>query len=89
MPNRVRKVPRRPISGLTIEEVRIVADLRVMHAKVDELCQIVRALRERHSEADVNAYADTPVLSQDIEKVDEIYLWFIKLKQERNQRAAT
>ncbi len=73
---------------MTIDEVRIVADLRVMHAKVDELCQIVRALRERHGEADVNLYADGPILSEDIEKVDEIYLWFVKLKNERNKRAA-
>jgi len=27
-------------------------------------------------------YADQPVLSEDIHKVDGIYLWFVKLKEE-------
>jgi len=70
-------------SGLTIDEVRLVADLRVMHSKVDELHQIVHSLAERHHEADICDYADTPVLNLDIQKVDEIYLWFVKLKDEQ------
>jgi hypothetical protein len=27
-------------------------------------------------------YADQPVLTDDIQKIDEIYLWFVKLKEE-------
>jgi len=67
---------------LTIDEVRIVSDLRIMHAKVDELYNLVSALKQRHAEADVVKYADQPVLTEDIHKVDEIYLWFVKLKEE-------
>ena len=27
-------------------------------------------------------YADQPVLTEDIQKIDKIYLWFVKLKEE-------
>jgi hypothetical protein len=66
---------------LTIEEVRIVGDLRIMHAKVDELFQLVSSLKRRHDEGDVVKYADQPILTEDIQKVDEIYLWFVRLKE--------
>jgi hypothetical protein len=66
---------------LTIEEVRIVGDLRIMHAKVDELYQLVSSLKRHHDEADVVKYADQPILTEDIQKVDEIYLWFVRLKE--------
>jgi hypothetical protein len=67
---------------ITIDETRIVSDLRIMHAKVDELYHIVTALKKRHDEADVVKYADQPVLTEDIQKVDDIYLWFVELKEE-------
>ena len=67
---------------LNIEEVRIVSDLRIMHARVDELYHVVTALKKRHKEADVLKYADQPILTEDIQKVDEIYLWFVRLKEE-------
>ena len=77
-----------PVEGraLDIEEVRIVADLRIMHAKVDELHQIVQNLKRRHSQADIHKYADQPVLSEDIARVDELYLWFLSLKEESQKR---
>ena len=67
---------------LTIEETRIVSDLRIMHAKVDELYQVVGALKRHHDEGAIVKYADQPVLTEDIQKVDELYLWFVKLKEE-------
>ena len=67
---------------LTIEEVRTVSDLRIMHAKVDELYQIVSALKQRYDETAIVKYADQPVLTKDIQRVDEIYLWFVRLKEE-------
>jgi hypothetical protein len=67
---------------LDIEEVRLVGDLRIMHSKVDELYQVVSNLRRRHNEASVQKYADGPVLNEDITRVDEIYMWFVKLKEE-------
>lgn len=69
-------------NALNIEEVRLVADLRVMHAKVDELFQLVSNLKRRHDERAVRMYADREVLDQDIRRVDEIYLWFVKMKDE-------
>ena len=68
--------------SLNIEEVRIVSDLRIMHAKVDELRQLVSALKKHHNESDVVKYADQPILTEDIQNVDEIYMWFVKLKEE-------
>jgi len=67
---------------LTIDEVRTVSDLRIMHSKVDELYQIVNALKQRYDEAETIKYADQPVLTEDIRKVDEIYVWFVRLKEE-------
>ena len=71
---------------LDIDEVRLVSDLRIMHSKVDELFQIVSNLKHRHNEADVRLYADEPVLEEDISRVDQIYLWFVSLKEEGMQR---
>jgi hypothetical protein len=67
---------------LTIEETRLVSDLRIMHAKVDELFHVISALKRHHDESAVVKYADQPVLTEDIQKVDELYLWFVKLKEE-------
>ncbi len=72
---------------LTIGEVRIVSDLRIMHAKVDDLFHLVEQLRQRYDEAAVNIYSDKRLLSEDIERVDDIYLWFVKLREERDRRA--
>jgi hypothetical protein len=68
--------------ALSMEEVRIVSDLRIMHAKVDELFHLVTALKARHKEQDIVRYADQPVLTEDIQKVDALYLWFVKVKEE-------
>jgi hypothetical protein len=68
---------------LTVEEVRLVCDLRIMHAKVDELFQIVNALKQRHAEEDIRKYADHVALEKDIQEVDAIYLWFLGLKERR------
>jgi hypothetical protein len=70
---------------LTIDEVRLVSDLRVMHSKVDELFHIVSNLKRRHSDGAIHQFADQQVLSEDITRVDEIYLWFLQLKNERGR----
>jgi hypothetical protein len=70
---------------LDIDEVRLVSDLRIMHSKVDELYQIVANLKRRHSESEIHKYADQPVLNEDIARVDEIYLWFVSLKERERQ----
>ena len=72
-----------PVSGrwLEIEEVRLVSDLRIMHAKVEELYQIVNAIRRSHDEDAIFKYADQRRLAEDISRSDEIYLWFVTLKE--------
>jgi hypothetical protein len=65
---------------LDVDEVRLIADLRIMHSKVDELFQIVARLKQRHPEANIRKYADQTALESDIHEVDQIYLWFIGLK---------
>ena len=67
---------------LRIEEIRVVADLRIMHSKVNELFQVISVLKRRHPEMAIREYADQRMLDEDIKRVDEIYLWFIGLKEE-------
>jgi len=74
---------------LTLDEVRIVSDLRIMHAKVDDLFHLVGQLKQRYDEAAVHRYSDATLLTQDIERVDEIYLWFVKLREERDRRSTS
>jgi hypothetical protein len=71
---------------LNLEEVRLVSDLRIMHSKVDELHHVVDNLKRRHSHQDIFQYADVPVLAEDIRRVDEIYRWFVKLKEEAERQ---
>jgi len=68
--------------ALTVDQVRLIADLRIMHAKVDELYQISSVLQVRHDERAVVNHADKAVLAEDIRKVDELYIWFVELKDE-------
>jgi hypothetical protein len=78
---------KRPKEGYSnIEEIRLISDLRIMHAKIDELYGIVEDLKRRHSEASIVEYADRQVLPDNISRVDEIYMWFVKVKEERERR---
>lgn len=74
--------------GLDLEEVRLVSDLRIMHSKVAELYQVVANLKRRHSGADIHRYADQPLLNEDIARVDDIYGWFVALKEQRRNHEA-
>ncbi|HXO37412.1 MAG TPA: hypothetical protein VN872_02175 [Candidatus Acidoferrum sp.] len=68
--------------ALEVEEVRLIADLRIMHAKVHELFEVVTVLKRGHEENYIRRYADRVMLEKDIQRVDEIYLWFLNLKEE-------
>jgi hypothetical protein len=68
---------------LDVEEVRLIADLRIMHAKVHELFEVVAVLKRGHEENRIRRYADRAMLDKDIQRMDEIYLWFVSLKEER------
>jgi hypothetical protein len=71
---------------LDVDEIRLIGDLRIMHSKVDELYQIVSNLKRRHDDDAIHKYADQRVLSEDIDRVDELYMWFLRLK-EQNRRS--
>ena len=73
---------------LEIEEVRIIADLRVMHAKVNELHHMMGTLKDRYDESEIVRYSDQELLTHEIQQVDEIYLWFLKLKEEQRRKQA-
>ncbi len=66
---------------LEIEHVRLIADLRIMHAKVHELFEVVSVIKQRHQEPSIREFADHYMLEQDIKRVDEIYLWFLGVKE--------
>jgi hypothetical protein len=69
-----------------IEEIRLVSDLRIMHAKVDELYQLVHSLKRRHDEGDIVEYSDRQILADNIQHIDEIYLWYVRVKEETERR---
>jgi len=71
---------------LEIDEVRLIADLRIMHSKVDELYHVVTNLKRRHDDNSIHKYADQRVLSEDIDRVDELYMWFLRLKEQNRKR---
>lgn len=78
-----------PTSGrwLDVDEIRLISDLRIMHSKVDELYHLIANLKRRNSGDDIRKYADHPVLNEDIARVDEIYLWFVSLKNQAAKQA--
>lgn len=94
-PNRFYTLPMSALDGnlegrwLSVEEVRLVSDLRIMHAKVNEFYEIVQTLRSRYSESEILAYSDLPLLSQNIDHIDDIYLWFVKLREQRDRKNGT
>jgi hypothetical protein len=78
--NTMSKLNRGP--QFDVEEVRLIADLRIMHAKVHELFEVVNVLKRGHEENHIRRYADHKMLEKDIQRADEIYLWFVRLKEE-------
>jgi hypothetical protein len=77
--------PIQPVSGrwLEVEEIRLIADLRVMHAKVEELFFIVDSMRRRHSGDALALYFDEPVLMNDVRLIDDVYQWYLDLRERR------
>jgi hypothetical protein len=69
--NPKRAAKRQKVDVLDIEEIRLISDLRIMHAKIDELYALVENLKRRHSEALIVEYADRQRLSDNISRVDE------------------
>jgi hypothetical protein len=71
---------------LNLDETRLVSDLRIMHSKVDELYHLIDTLKRRHSHKDVYRYADGALLAENISRVDEIYIWLVRLKEEAERK---
>jgi hypothetical protein len=71
---------------LDVDEVRLIADLRIMHSRVDELYQVVTNLKRRHDDDSIHKFADQRVLSEDIDRVDEMYMWFLRLKEQKRRQ---
>jgi hypothetical protein len=78
--NMMTKSDNRP--RLDVDEVRLIADLRIMHSKVHELFEVISVLKRGREENFIRQYADHAMLEKDIQRVDEIYLWFVRLKEE-------
>ena len=53
-----------------------------MHAKVYELFEVVSVIKKRHEENSIRRCSDHAMLDQDIKRMDDIYLWFVRLKEE-------
>jgi hypothetical protein len=49
---------------------------------VHELFEIVSVIKSGHEENAIRRYSDQVMLEKDIQRVDEIYLWFVRLKEE-------
>ena len=50
---------------LDIEEIRLIADLRIMHSKVHELFEVISVLKRGHEENFIRQYADHAMLESD------------------------
>jgi len=82
-----RAVKHKVETTLGVEQIRLISDLRVMHSKVDELLTIVEHIRKRHDPEAVVEFADRTSLTDDINAVDKIYMWFVKLDEQRSGRS--
>lgn len=69
---------------ISVAQVRLIADLRIMHSKTSELYSTINMIRRRHTEADVVSCGDQNALKDDIGKMEQCYGWFLKIKSEVN-----
>ena len=63
------------------DAVELQTDLRILHAKVGELFQIVQQVRKHFEVDQVLTTADTRQLAKNIDHMDEVYRWFADLKK--------
>jgi len=66
---------------LNVDEIRVIADLRIMHSKVSELKSIVSSLRARYDARDVVEYSEETILAENIARMHEVYLLYLALKK--------
>ncbi len=64
----------------TRDGVELQTDLRILHAKVGELFQIVQQVKKHFDLDQVLTTADSRQLAKNIDRMDEVYRWFAGLK---------
>lgn len=77
----------RPLGGgsLDIDEIRLIAICASCTPKwMNCTISSPTLTKSRHNAVSIHEYADQPVLAEDIARVDEIYLWFLRLKERAN-----
>ena len=82
-----RPSKRKAETALGVDQMRLISDLRILHSKVDELLTIMDRIRKRHDPEAVIEFSDRKALTDDIHAVDQIYMWFVKLDEERSGRS--
>ena len=78
-----RPSKRKAETALGVDQIRLISDLRILHSKVDELLTIMDRIRKRHDLEAVIEFSDRKALTDDIHAVDQIYMWFVKLDEQR------
>lgn len=69
------------MENLTLEEVRLVADLRLLHSAANNLLGIIGQIKTRHSQAKVEELADPVALLVTVREVQEATDWLTGLKR--------
>ncbi len=68
------------MENLTLEEIRLVADLRLLHSAANNLLGIIGQIKTRHSHAKVEELADPIALLVTVREVQEATDWLVGLK---------
>ena len=69
------------MENLTLQEIRLVADLRLVHSAANNLLGIIGQIKTRHSHAKVAELADPMALLVTIREVEEVRDWLVELKR--------
>ncbi len=57
------------------DDTKMIADIRVLHSKIQELHHGVDTLRKRYPDQDLIRYADIDQVEDDAEKLRQIHTW--------------
>jgi hypothetical protein len=72
---------RTKMENLTLQEIRLVADLRLLHSAANNLLGIIGQIKTRHSQVKVEELADPVALLVTVREVQEATDWLVGLKQ--------
>jgi hypothetical protein len=71
------------------EDAKMIADIRVLHSKVQDLHSGVIALRERYADQDLTRYAEVGQVRGDAEMLRQISAWLGIITDALNDREST